>query len=461
LLFITCIVSRVFTSIFYIEDIDSLRFALSLNDYDISKLQPHFPGYFVHHIIIKPIYLLTSNIGLSFSIVGGFSIYICIVYILKFFSISLKSKEGIFISFFIFFNPLIWLMSNRYMPDIAGLAVLSLSFYYIYIPKNNHILGPLTFGLLSGLRLSYIPFLLFPILKSFKENPFKNKFILMFVFGIFIWLTPLILLTGINDFFGIALNQTNGHFNDFGGTIISNNNFTDRGIHFFRSIWADGMGGYTQGRSIFSLMISALLSFFLIIIFISRKKLYEKNVFKILFASIIIYSIWIFFFQNIIYKSRHILPIILFLIPVLILSVFHFNEMNKKIRVFLLSLFLILQGILTVILSIQHKEPSSIHQVKEFISNSSNTTTIVSIPLINFYLKTHGISSNFIDIDDQNSENKIQLKNDHNNIILIGEFLNVIENKKQYSKSDTTFYHNPYVNKMWSEIKVYTLSEKK
>ena len=117
--------------------------------------------------------------------------------------------------------------------------------------------------------------------------------------------------------------------------------------------------------------------------------------------------------------------------------------------------------LITVILSIQHKEPSSIHQVKEFISNSSNTTTIVSIPLINFYLKTHGISSNFIDIDDQNSENEIQLNNDHNNIILIGEFLNVIENKKQYSKSDTTFYHNPYVNKMWSEIKVYTLSEKK
>ena len=85
----------------------------------------------------------------------------------------------------------------------------------------------------------------------------------MFVFGIFIWLTPLILLTGINDFFGIAWNQTNGHFNDFGGTIISNNNFTDRGIHFFRSIWADGMGGYSQGRTIFSLMISSLLSFFL------------------------------------------------------------------------------------------------------------------------------------------------------------------------------------------------------
>ena len=459
-LLVTCIGSRALTSIFYIEDIDSLRFALSLNDYDISNLQPHFPGYLVHHIIIKPIYFLTLNTGLSFSIIGGFSVYICIVYILKFFSISLKSKEGIFISFFIFFNPLIWLMSNRYMPDIAGLAVLSLSFYYFCNPKTNHILGPLTFGLLSGLRLSYIPFLLFPLLKNFKKTPFKNKFILTFIFGILIWLLPLIFLTGINNFFEIALNQTNGHFSDFGGTIISNNNFIDRGVHFFRSIWADGMGGYTYHRSVFSLFISILLLFFLTIVLKVWSKIYQNKFFKVLFVSIIIYSVWIFFFQNIIHKSRHVLPIVLFLIPVLILSVFEFNQVNKKLRTILLSLFLIIQGTLTIILTIQHKEPSAIFQVKEFVSANSNKKTIVSIPLINFYLKAHGINSKFVDSDDHNIQNKIQLNNNTNDIILIGDFLNIIQTKNKYFKTDTTFYHNPFVNKMWSEITVYTLSEK-
>ena len=169
LLFITCVVSRIITSIFYIEDIDSLRFALSLIDYDISKLQPHFPGYFVHHIIIKSIYLLTSNTGLSFGIVGGLSIYICILSLLKIFSVSLNSQKGLFITLFIFFNPLIWLMSNRYMPDILGLAFLSLSFYYLINFQNNFYLGPLFFGLLSGLRLSYIPFLIFPLYQGFTK----------------------------------------------------------------------------------------------------------------------------------------------------------------------------------------------------------------------------------------------------------------------------------------------------
>ena len=209
------------------------------------------------------------------------------------------------------------------------------------------------------------------------------------------------------------------------------------------SIWADGMGGYAKGRSVLSLLISILLSFLLINIINVWPKIYKNNLFKVLFISIMIYSLWIFFFQNIIYKSRHVLPLVLFLIPVMILSVFQFKQFNKSLRTILLSLFLIIQSILTIILTIQHKEePSAIFQVKEFVTENSNNKTIVSIPLINFYLKSHGINSTFIDIDDKNFQNKIELNNNHENIILIGEFLNIIDNKNEYLKSDTSFYHN-------------------
>ena len=37
--------SDCFSTIYYIEDLDSLRFALSMIDYDVAKLQPHFPAY--------------------------------------------------------------------------------------------------------------------------------------------------------------------------------------------------------------------------------------------------------------------------------------------------------------------------------------------------------------------------------------------------------------------------------
>ena len=85
-LLLTCILSRALTSIYYIEDIDSLRFALSIKDYDITKLQPHFPGYLVFCFLVKAIYLVIGNMGLSFSIVGGISIFFIIYYNITIFS---------------------------------------------------------------------------------------------------------------------------------------------------------------------------------------------------------------------------------------------------------------------------------------------------------------------------------------------------------------------------------------
>ena len=104
LLFVACIISRVATSIYYIEDIDSLRFALSLEDYDISKLQPHFPGYPVFCFIAKILFLITGSKAASFSIIGGASVFAIILFILKISKIEINNRIGIFCSFIIFFN---------------------------------------------------------------------------------------------------------------------------------------------------------------------------------------------------------------------------------------------------------------------------------------------------------------------------------------------------------------------
>ena len=68
-LLLICIFSRALSSIYYIEDIDSLRFALSIKEFDIVKLQPHFPGYPVFCFLVKAIHFIIGNMGISFSIV--------------------------------------------------------------------------------------------------------------------------------------------------------------------------------------------------------------------------------------------------------------------------------------------------------------------------------------------------------------------------------------------------------
>ena len=138
ILLFVCIFSRIATSIYYIEDIDSLRFALSIQDYDILSLQPHFPGYPIFCFIAKILHSIIGNMGVSFSIIGGFSIFTIIYFLLRIFNANLISYEGQYIALIIFCNPLFWIMSNRYMPDLMGLSIaLSALYYLIYANQQG------------------------------------------------------------------------------------------------------------------------------------------------------------------------------------------------------------------------------------------------------------------------------------------------------------------------------------
>ena len=59
-LLILCLGSRLLSAVYYIEDLDSLRFALGVVDYDVPRLQPHFPAYPVFCFLAKGIYALTA-----------------------------------------------------------------------------------------------------------------------------------------------------------------------------------------------------------------------------------------------------------------------------------------------------------------------------------------------------------------------------------------------------------------
>ena len=94
LLLFLCIFSRYLTTIYYFEDIDSLRFALAASDYNVLESRPHFPGYPVYCFILQIIYYLTNSVGLAFSLIGGFSIFIIIVFTNKITALFVKNDPN-------------------------------------------------------------------------------------------------------------------------------------------------------------------------------------------------------------------------------------------------------------------------------------------------------------------------------------------------------------------------------
>ena len=462
ILFILCFSSRILTSIYYIEDIDSLRFALSLYDYDITKLQPHFPGYPVFCFIAKIIYLLTGSMSITFSIIGGVSVYYLIYFMLKLDNNDAASLVGLFMIFIIFFNPLVWLMSNRYMPDIMGLAIVTAILYQLIIRSkkmSSLYCGYFLSGVLAGIRLSYLPIILFPFISELIKNKNRLNLLSLFLLGIFLWLIPLIWITGFDNLWLSALNHTQGHFMDYGGSIFTEKNLSIRFFHLVESIWADGMGGYWIGRSwvtvIFSFLIATLFIFGFVTIINNWK--FEKSL-KIIMSCILIYLLWVFFSQNIIYKSRHILPALIVLF--IILSV-GFKYVITKHSVVLnttvfLFVFLLIQ--ITRTLVWDHKNPSAISQLKnDLIQN--NISTNVSTPLINYYMKSNSVKANFINIDNSVEFDGFINTQSNERVLMIGNFESLFIDDF-IVKENMSYYHNPYVNRMWSQIDTYYLIHK-
>ena len=454
-LFLFCVLSRITTSIHYIEDIDSLRFAYSVVDeYNILKLQPHFPGYAVFCFIANILYLIIGNMGVVFSIIGGISIFIIIYYSLRLMKIDIDSITGIFVSLLIFFNPMFWIMSNRYMPDLMGLSVFIVSFYFLsHKNERSIVIGLLLTGILAGIRISYLPLLFIPVLFILINNKFNVKFYFAIFLGIVIWLLPMILITGLSDLINMGLKHTTGHFTDYGGTVLTETNWLLRLQYFFHTIWADGLGGYWSNRSFITIILSILLIPLLIQLIKNIQFLFKDNYsFKILFISTIVYIIWILLFQNIIYKSRHVMPLILVLIIFFSSSLKNNFLIYTNVKKIYFSLVIILTAYISINLSIQHKQPTAIKKISQYLISKEKPIMIISIPLINYYLKSQNVNANYIDLENNNEKVTLDLLD--KNVFVIGDFSEKINGLS--TQLDTTFYHNPYVNRMWSDINIYS-----
>ena len=68
-------------------------------------------------------------------------------------------------------------------------------------------------------------------------------------------------ITGYNDLFEIGRRHTVGHFMDYGGTVFTEQSFANRFIYLFRSVWADGFGGYWFSRGWSAVILTVLLLF--------------------------------------------------------------------------------------------------------------------------------------------------------------------------------------------------------
>lgn len=469
LVFISCIGSRLLSTIYYIEDLDSLRFALSMVDYDVAKLQPHFPAYPVFCYIAKLLYAVTRRYALAFSLIGGFSTFFIIYFTLKIAKIQSTTLLGKIAIFVVFMNPLFWLMSNRYMPDVMGVACLLASLYFTTVPVEDkgdfrNIVGFLLAGILIGIRLSYFP-LLVPALLIRLKHPDRLKCIIAGVIGILLWFIPLLWITGWNTLITAAQTQSHGHFSDFGGTVSTNSELWIRLTKLFESVWADGFGLYWSGRHLITACTTIIIAVLVISNWRTLRKWTTEKLFgddslflNPIFIGCTVYLVWIFLGQNVIYKSRHVLPLLPFLAVGIafvcnrIIGTPLNNRLGKPLAWGAVITFFFCYSYVTLNMVVQHTKPTAIAQIHEYLRDKQHEQDdkpyIVSVPLIKYYLVSQAVEATYIPI--KSEADLAQLDELETGLVVIGSPL---PNRKP--KVEKTFYHNPYMNRMWPELPLY------
>ena len=113
---------------------------------------------------------------------------------------------------------------------------------------------------------------------------------------------------------------------------------------------------------------------------------------------------------------------------------------------------------MTVNLALSHKKPTAISQLKDNLLKNKPSPIIISTPLINYYLQTHRISSRFLNSNNTDEIKKFLQNKINDKALVIGDFSSLFESNFVI-KEEKTYYHNPYVNRMWSKIETFSISK--
>ena len=465
---LACVLSRVATTIRHIEDADSLRFALGVLDFDVTTLQPQFPGYAAFMGVVKLLHALTGSYALAFSIVGGAGLFVLVHYGLKIMRWRFTEPAGLFLTALLLFNPMTWLLGNRYMSDLSGAACMLAAFHHLSrTDSRRHLLaGVFLTGILAGWRLSYAPFLLAPLVLAFAlpsgtGNVWRTraKLLASGSAGVLIWLVPLILDTGWRALIATAFGQTGAHFVATGGTYVTEPVWALRVQRTFAHLWTDGLGAWAPGRHPVTLLAGAGAATFMIRrLALLREPLGSLRTHRLLLLSCGIYLIWILLFQNVVHQTRHVLPLVPPLLMFLAsgLAPTAPSGWRRSVLRVWKAAFLIAYAVVGTTLAYQHTKPAAIAQAKAHLETfTDSATVIVTAPWVEKCLSAQGVTARFISVETPGEiaalPERLRGLDATTRLVAVGAYHDVIHRPVSERRM---FHHNPYVNRLGARVEV-------
>lgn len=197
----------------WLEDWDSVQFALALYNFSIVDHQPHPPGYPVYILMARTINFFVNNDTLSLTLlsaIAGAATIIPFYILLK----DMVSKQfAVLAALLLLVTPIHWSLSEVALSNVPGMFFTTLTALLLYRARRHASYLPWAgffVGLSPGVRFaeySILFSLLFLVVLARKSRQDFIKSVFFVGVGITAWLTPLVLDTGWGSFIKVYTGQ--------------------------------------------------------------------------------------------------------------------------------------------------------------------------------------------------------------------------------------------------------------
>lgn len=358
----------------YDEDIDALRFALGVEDFDVAALRPHAPFYPVHIALGKLVAWVSGvapvhALGVVSAVAGAASIAL-----LGALARRVAGPRALIPALLLGLStPLIALSSVKVHSDMAGTAFVLGAMWLLASSRRTEALVVAGLGL--GVRLSYFPFALaqwFAVVRvDGTDGPRRTGLARArdLAFGVLLWGVPLVGIAGAEPLVRVGLTQGAGHFTTWGGTLVTVPSVSDRLHGVFWGLWANGLGGAYPDAS--SLRWLALPAWFTLFALAGRSLGSFTRASPAAAWGAMAYFAWAFVGQNIAYKPRHLLPLVPLVLLAIAVGVGRSRGRARWIAGVALGVVVVVGSVDTWALVRAHEVPSPAAQVVAAISENT------------------------------------------------------------------------------------------
>lgn len=287
-------------------DYDAIGFVLALNDFDLDRFQPHFPGYPVYVALGKAAHAVISSPLAAATAVSAIAAALTAAAIFHFLHESRSPRAawiglGLYAAAALPFLTGAAALSDGTAASLATLAFAALAAHYPFV-------AGLSIALMLGARASYFPLALSWALCAWRwRRPGAARAVGGALIGTGAWAVPFVTAVGARHLVELGRIHLRGHFADWGGSVATRPDPALRFAAFARDLFFDGLAPHAWALAVLAA----------IVVFSARRVRLSRG--EVLPALVVFvpYALWALLGQNIVEQPRHALPLVLILIVAL------------------------------------------------------------------------------------------------------------------------------------------------